>query len=67
MLEHFARNGVSMTRIESRPSRKGVWDYVFYIDIEGHRENGPVAKALAELDKEAFAVKVLGSYPRAVI
>jgi chorismate mutase/prephenate dehydratase len=67
MLEHFARNGVSMTRIESRPSRKGVWDYVFYIDIEGHRENVPVAKALAELDKEAFAVKVLGSYPRAVI
>jgi chorismate mutase/prephenate dehydratase len=67
MLEHFARNGVSMTRIESRPSRRGVWDYVFYIDVEGHRDDAPVAAALAELDKEAFAVKVLGSYPRAVI
>ncbi len=67
MLEHFARNGVSMTRIESRPSRRGVWDYVFYIDVEGHRDDAPVAAALAELDKEVFAVKVLGSYPRAVI
>jgi chorismate mutase/prephenate dehydratase len=67
LLGHFASNGVSMTRIESRPSRKGVWDYVFFIDIEGHREDAKVAAALAELDMEAFAVKVLGSYPRAVI
>ncbi len=67
MLEHIARHGVSMTRIESRPSRKGVWDYVFYIDVEGHSEDAPVAAALQALEKEAFAVKVLGSYPRAVI
>jgi chorismate mutase / prephenate dehydratase len=67
MLEHFARNGVSMTRIESRPSRKGIWDYVFFIDIEGHRDDARVAQALTELEQETFAVKVLGSYPRAVI
>jgi chorismate mutase/prephenate dehydratase len=67
MLEHIARNGVSMTRIESRPSRKGVWDYVFFIDVEGHRDEPPVATALAALEKEGFAVRVLGSYPRAVI
>ena len=67
MLQHIARHGVSMTRIESRPSRQGVWEYVFYIDVEGHQEDAPVAAALADLEKEAFAVKVLGSYPRAVI
>jgi len=67
VLEHIAGHGLSMTRIESRPSRRGVWDYVFYIDVEGHREDAAVAAALAALDQEAFAVKVLGSYPRAVI
>jgi len=67
MLEHIARNGVSMTRIESRPSRRGVWDYVFFIDLEGHREEASVAAALAALDEEGFAVRGLGSYPRAVI
>jgi chorismate mutase/prephenate dehydratase len=56
-----------MTRIESRPSRKGIWDYVFFIDVEGHRDDAPVAAALEALERETFAVKVLGSYPRAVI
>ncbi|MDX1697148.1 MAG: prephenate dehydratase [Thiohalobacterales bacterium] len=67
LLQHIARHGVSMTRIESRPSRKGVWDYLFYIDVEGHQEDAAVAAVLADLEKDAFAVKVLGSYPRAVI
>ena len=67
LLQHIARHGVSMTRIESRPSRKGIWDYLFYIDVEGHQDDAPVAAALADLENEAFAVKVLGSYPRAVI
>ncbi|MBT8117510.1 MAG: prephenate dehydratase, partial [Gammaproteobacteria bacterium] len=49
LLQHIARNGVSMTRIESRPSRQGVWDYLFYIDVEGHREDPQVAAALADL------------------
>lgn len=67
LLEPLARNGVSMTRIESRPSRQGMWDYVFFVDIEGHREDERVANALRELEREASLFKVLGSYPKAVM
>jgi chorismate mutase/prephenate dehydratase len=67
LLQPIAQNGISMTRIESRPSRQGIWQYVFYIDLEGHRDDGPVAAALEELKKKAFVVRVLGSYPRAVL
>jgi chorismate mutase/prephenate dehydratase len=56
-----------MTRIESRPSRRRKWDYVFFIDIEGHAEDAPVRKALAVLKRRASLLRVLGSYPRAVI
>ena len=66
MLEPMARHGLSMTRIESRPSRRGIWDYVFFVDIEGHIEDAPVAAALKELEQHANLFKVLGSYPRAV-
>jgi chorismate mutase / prephenate dehydratase len=65
MLEPLARHGVSMTRFESRPARSGAWEYYFYIDIEGHRDDPPVAAALAELERAAAFVKILGSYPRA--
>jgi len=67
LLQPIATNGISMTRIESRPSRQGMWEYVFYIDLDGHRDDAPVAAALGELEAEAFAVKVLGSYPKAVL
>ena len=67
MLSCFADNGVSMTRIESRPSRREMWDYVFFADIEGHAEDAPVKKALVELEEHAAMVKLLGSYPRAVL
>jgi len=67
LLEPLARHGISMTRIESRPSRKRKWDYVFFIDIEGHADDAPVAKALRELEKRASLLRVLGSYPRAVL
>lgn len=67
LLEPIARNGLSMTRIESRPSRRGMWDYVFFIDVEGHKDDAPVAKALAELEREASLFKVLGSYPQGVL
>jgi len=67
MLQPIARHGISMTRIESRPSRQTMWEYVFYIDVDGHREDAGVAAALAALEQAAFAVKVLGSYPKAVI
>jgi chorismate mutase/prephenate dehydratase len=67
LLEPLARHGVNMKRIESRPSRQGRWDYVFFIDVEGHIEEAAVAAALAELQSEARMVKILGSYPRAVL
>jgi chorismate mutase/prephenate dehydratase len=64
LLEPIARHGLSMTRIESRPSRRGMWDYVFFIDLEGHVKDEPVAGALEELKQEASLFKVLGSYPQ---
>lgn len=66
LLEPFARGGINMTRIESRPSRSGAWAYVFFVDIEGHVQDPPVASALEALDREASLIKVLGSYPRAL-
>jgi chorismate mutase/prephenate dehydratase len=67
LLEPLAQHRVNMTRIESRPSRRRKWDYVFFIDIEGHVSDPPVAKALAALESRASLFKVLGSYPRAVL
>ena len=64
LLEPLAKHKVNMTRIESRPSRRRKWDYVFFIDIEGHAEDGAVAKALAELRKRARCSACSGSYPR---
>ncbi|GAB2910522.1 prephenate dehydratase [Paraburkholderia jirisanensis] len=65
LLEPLARHGVSMTRFESRPARVGTWEYYFYIDVEGHRDEPHVAAALAELGQKAALLKILGSYPRA--
>jgi len=67
LLEPLSRYNVSMTRIESRPSHRRKWDYVFFIDIEGHAEDKQVAQALAALKKRASLFRVLGSYPRAVV
>jgi chorismate mutase / prephenate dehydratase len=67
LLEPLAKHRVNMTRIESRPSRRRKWDYVFFIDIEGHVSDPPVAEALAALESRASLFKVLGSYPRAVL
>jgi len=67
MLSCFADNGVSMTRIESRPSRREMWDYVFFVDIEGHADDAAVKKALSELEEHAAMVKLLGSYPKSVL
>ena len=66
LLVPLAKHGVSMTKLESRPARSGLWEYVFYLDIEGHQADAKVAAALAELKKVATFVKVLGSYPVAV-
>ncbi|MDH5178778.1 MAG: prephenate dehydratase [Gammaproteobacteria bacterium] len=67
MLEPLARNGISMTRIESRPSGQGMWNYVFFVDVEGHQSEPALAKALQDLAETSTKVKVLGSYPRAVL
>jgi len=66
LLVPLAKHGVSMTKLESRPARSGLWEYVFYMDIEGHQADVKVAAALAELKQVAAFVKVLGSYPAAV-
>jgi len=66
LLAPFSDAGVSMTRLESRPARHTLWEYVFFVDIEGHQQDAPVAKALAELSQRAAYLKILGSYPIAV-
>ena len=63
MLSPLSENGVSMTRFESRPARKGQWEYYFYVDIEGHCDDPAVRKALAALQQKCAFFKVLGSYP----
>jgi chorismate mutase/prephenate dehydratase len=67
LLEPLARHAISMTRIESRPSRRRKWDYVFFIDVEGHAAGEPLATALAQLKGQASLCRVLGSYPRAIL
>ena len=66
LLVPLAKHGVSMTKLESRPARSGLWEYVFFMDVEGHQDDAKVAAALAELRKVAAFVKVLGSYPVAI-
>ncbi len=67
LIEPFHVHGVNMSRIESRPSRLGKWAYVFFVDLEGHAEDAPVAAALKDLKKVSKLSRVLGSYPRAVL
>ena len=66
LLQPFATHGISMTRIESRPSRRKNWDYVFFIDLEGHAEEAPLTDALSELKKNSSLFKIVGAYPKAV-
>ena len=64
MLEPFSEAGVNLTKIVSRPAREALWDYVFFLDLEGHREDPAVSRALEGVRQGGAAVKVLGSYPR---
>jgi chorismate mutase/prephenate dehydratase len=66
LLSPLAKNGVSMTKLESRPARTGLWEYVFYVDVQGHASDGNVAAALSELERLASLFKNLGSYPAAL-
>jgi chorismate mutase/prephenate dehydratase len=66
LLTPLANNAVSMTRLESRPSRTGLWEYVFFLDMEGHQGDENVARALDAMRDLAAFLKILGSYPVAV-
>jgi len=63
MLEPFSKNKINLTKIESRPSKKKAWDYYFFLDFEGHRDEKHVKRALQQLDAMCKHLKVLGSYP----
>jgi chorismate mutase/prephenate dehydratase len=65
LLAPLAAHGVSMSRLESRPSRTGMWEYVFFVDLEGHEQDAPVAAALEGVRSRASFLKILGSYPAA--
>lgn len=67
LLDPFAQHGVSMTKFESRPSKIGMWEYVFFVDIEGHYQDPKVKAAVKEIEKRASFLKMLGSYPVALI
>ncbi len=67
VLEPLARRGISMNRIESRPAHGGLWQYAFFIDVAGHVDESPLRDALAEVGESAGDVRVLGSYPVAVL
>jgi chorismate mutase/prephenate dehydratase len=63
MLMSFKKYRINLTKIESRPSKKRAWDYYFFVDLEGHKDNPKVKKALLDLEKKCTFLKVLGSYP----
>ncbi len=66
LIEPFARLGVGLSKLESRPARGGTWEYVFFIDLEGHRRDAGVAEALQQAATHALSLKVLGAYPAAL-
>jgi chorismate mutase/prephenate dehydratase len=63
----FAKRGINLTKIESRPTRKKPWEYIFYLDFEGHRNEPKCADALKELQAKTLFVKILGSFPKAAV
>jgi chorismate mutase/prephenate dehydratase len=64
VLEVFDEAEVNLSRIESRPRSGKPWEYLFWVDVEGHRLDPPVATLIAQLRARCEVVKVLGSYPR---
>ena len=63
MLVPFKKNGINLTKIESRPSRKKAWDYYFFVDLKGHKDEKKVKRAIASLEQHCAFLKILGSYP----
>jgi len=66
MLEPFSKRHINLTKIESRPIKKKAWEYVFFLDLEGHIGDPGIAAAVEELGSHCQFVKILGSYPRTV-
>ncbi len=64
-LGEFAKRNINLTKLESRPTRQKPWQYNFYLDFEGHREDKPAREAMESLENTSIFVKVLGSYPKA--
>jgi chorismate mutase/prephenate dehydratase len=64
LLRPFASHGINMTKIESRPSRRKAWEYLFFVDVEGHVQEDRVKKALEEVKARVLFLKILGSYPQ---
>ena len=67
LLEPFERHGIDMTRLESRPSQSGIWSYRFFIDFKGHIDDPPIQIFLDDIRAQSAELKILGSYPRAVL
>ena len=67
VLEPFDVHDVDLTRVETRPSRSGIWNYVFFVDFEGHKDDPVATKVLGKLGERAHDLKVLGSYPKGVL
>jgi len=63
ILEPLARAGINLTKIESRPAKHGPWEYVMFVDLEGHRDAPAVASVLTEIEERTLYLKILGSYP----
>ena len=66
LLAPLSEHNINMTRVESRPSRTGLWEYMFFIDLEGHVQDANVDSALSQIKRNAAMFKILGSYPRSV-
>jgi chorismate mutase/prephenate dehydratase len=66
MLDPFARNKINLSKIESRPLKEKPWEYLFFLDLEGHIEEPRIQKAIKKLEKSCIFIKILGSYPAAV-
>ncbi len=67
LLEPFRAAGVSLTRIDTRPSKTEKWAYVFFIEFEGHLQDPPIAEIMSGLEEHSILLKPLGSYPKAVL
>ena len=64
MLIPFKQEGINLTKIESMPSKRKAWEYVFFVDLVGHKDDDKVKKALKELEENCVFLKILGSYPQ---